>query len=297
VNTHTLTIQTMGHFEARWNNRRLDLRSRHAQSLMAYLALTAGAQHRREKLAGMLWPDVGDAAARQNLRCVLWRINRTLAESAEAHIFNAAQFIFADGRLEVGWLRESPFRVDVDILLRCQPGRAPVSELIQAARAYSGEFLPGFYDEWVSEYREQIAVSFHAVMDALTRRLMTEQRWQETITWANFWIARSRETEEAYRVLMQAQAVLRDLGGVAQTYARCKIALCETLGVEPSPATTELHRKMCAGNEPTQPDPMSEMRDLLRELRRRAASLDKPADAGPARRIMPLIESLCAMML
>jgi DNA-binding SARP family transcriptional activator len=209
----------MGQFEARWNNQRLDLRSRHAQSLMAYLALTAGAQHRREKLAGMFWPDVDDAAARQNLRCVLWRINRTLAEAAETRILSAAQFIFADGRLEVGWLREAPFQVDVDVLLRCQPGRATVSELMQAARACAGEFLPGFYDEWVSEYREQIAASFHQVMDALTRRLMADQRWQEAATWANFWISRAREAEEAYRVLMQAQAATRDLGGAAQTYA------------------------------------------------------------------------------
>lgn len=297
MNTQTLTIQTMGQFEARWNNQRLDLRSRHAQSLMAYLALTAGAQHRREKLAGMFWPDVDDAAARQNLRCVLWRINRTLAEAAETRIFSAAQFIFADGRLEVGWLREAPFQVDVDVLLRCQPGRATVSELMQAARACAGEFLPGFYDEWVSEYREQIAASFHQVMDALTRRLMADQRWQEAATWANFWISRAREAEEAYRVLMQAQAATRDLGGAAQTYARCKTALRETLGVEPSPATTELHHKMRAGGDPAPSDPMSEMRDLVRELRRRAAVLDKPADGGSTRRIMPLIESLCAMML
>lgn len=287
-----LTIQTMGQFEARWNNRRLDLRSRHAQSLMAYLAITAGAQHRREKLAGMLWPDVSDTTARQNLRCVLWRINRTLAEVAEPPVFNASQFILADGRLEVGWIKTAPFCVDVDVLLHCQPSHAPLSELMQAARACAGEFLPGFYDEWVTEYREQIGTAYSNVMDTLTRRLLAEQRWQEAATWANMWIARSRETEEAYQVLMRAQAAQRDTGGVALTFARCKTALRETLGVEPSPETVKLHDTLRAGNKPAEGDPLSEVRDLLRELRHRAAALER----APSR-ALPLIESLCAMML
>lgn len=291
MNGNILTIQTMGQFEACWNNRRLELRSRHAQSLMAYLALTAGTQHRREKLAGMFWPDVDDTAARQNLRCVLWRINRALADTAQANFFNAGQFVVADGRLEVSWSKQAPFEVDAATLLRCRPEAATLNELMQAARAYAGEFLPGFYDEWVSEVREQIAVAFERVMTALARRLTAEQRWAELATWANFWILRSRECEEAYRALMQAQAATHEQGAISQTYARCQTALQETLGVEPSPATTELFEQL-RGDTPAEADPLTEMRQLLHELRRRAATLDR----APSR-AMPLIESLCALML
>jgi DNA-binding SARP family transcriptional activator len=197
----------------------------------------------------------------------------------------------ADGRLEVGWVKESPFVVDAAVLLGSRPDRATLNELMQAARAYSGEFLPGFYDEWVSEAREQIAVGFEQIMNTLITRLSAEQRWPEMATWANFWISRSRECEEAYRALMQAQAATNDRSAISQTYARCQTALQETLGVEPAPATTELFRQL-RGDKLAEADTLTEMRQLLRELRRRAATLDR----APSR-AMPLIESLCALML
>ncbi len=51
---------------------------RAAQSLLAYLALTAGTAHRREQLAGLLWPDADEATAKGNLRHTLWRMRKAL---------------------------------------------------------------------------------------------------------------------------------------------------------------------------------------------------------------------------
>ena|SRR5215216_6197296 len=52
--------------------------ARPSQSLFAYLILSAGTSHRREKLAGLLWPHSLEETARDNLRHALWRVRKAL---------------------------------------------------------------------------------------------------------------------------------------------------------------------------------------------------------------------------
>ena len=55
VENMMLQIRLLGQFDIRLAGRRILVPSRAGQSLLAYLALTAGITHRREKLAGILW--------------------------------------------------------------------------------------------------------------------------------------------------------------------------------------------------------------------------------------------------
>jgi DNA-binding SARP family transcriptional activator len=73
-----LEIRLLGQFELRLDGAAILLASRPAQSLLAYLALSAGTAHRREKLAGLLWPDADDDNARNSLRHALWRTRKVL---------------------------------------------------------------------------------------------------------------------------------------------------------------------------------------------------------------------------
>src|ERR671924_559371 len=79
-----LQIRLLGQFDTRLDGRRVVIPTRAAQSLLAYLVLTAGTPHRREKLAGIFWPDTTDEAARKNLRQELWRIRKALSTGQPA---------------------------------------------------------------------------------------------------------------------------------------------------------------------------------------------------------------------
>src|SRR6185436_4727289 len=74
-----LQIRLLGQFDIRLDGKRVTIPTRIAQSLLAYLALTAGTPHRREKLAGILWPETSDEGARKNLRQELWRVRKAIA--------------------------------------------------------------------------------------------------------------------------------------------------------------------------------------------------------------------------
>jgi len=58
--------------------RRVKQEPRPVQSLLAYLVLNTGIAQRREKLAGLLWPDSTESNARSNLRHALWRLRKGL---------------------------------------------------------------------------------------------------------------------------------------------------------------------------------------------------------------------------
>ena len=55
-----LDIKMLGQFDVLQDGTRLNIPTRHAQALFAYLILNAGIVQRRERLAGLLWPDSSD---------------------------------------------------------------------------------------------------------------------------------------------------------------------------------------------------------------------------------------------
>ena len=73
-----LKIRLLGQFDVRAAGPRVEGPTRTGQSLLAYLILNAGTPQRRERLAGMFWPDTSDDQARHNLRTELWRVRKAL---------------------------------------------------------------------------------------------------------------------------------------------------------------------------------------------------------------------------
>jgi len=77
-----LTVPTLGPVAVRWNQRALAGTSlRNTESLLIYLALNPGKQH-RSHLAGLPWGDLSEGRARANLRHALWDLRCRLDPSA-----------------------------------------------------------------------------------------------------------------------------------------------------------------------------------------------------------------------
>src|SRR5215207_3530793 len=100
-----LEIRLIGTFEILCDGNSVIISSRAAQSLFAYLVLTAGTLHRREKLAGMLWPEESEQKARTYLRNELWRIRKALPPTSNF------QYLLTDN-LTVGFNQSSVYWID-----------------------------------------------------------------------------------------------------------------------------------------------------------------------------------------
>jgi DNA-binding SARP family transcriptional activator/energy-coupling factor transporter ATP-binding protein EcfA2 len=234
----SLEIFLLGQFKLTANNTPLELPSRPAQSLLAYLALNAGATLRREKLASLLWGEATESNARSYLRQALWRIRKYL-ESASLRWEDYLQI----SEISVTFNNQADYWLDVDQLLKPTQGQS-IEEIIDDIDLYRGELLPGFYDEWVTLERDRLQAAFHQKMDHLLERLIQVRRWDEVLKWGEQWIRYGFSTEPAYRALMQAYAGMGNRGMVGITYQRCREALSRDLGVEPSPETTRLYKQL-----------------------------------------------------
>ena len=235
-----LEIRLLGTFEIRDKHKSISISSRPAQSLFAYLLLNAGASHRREKLAGMLWPDSLEETARDNLRHALWRVRKALESDS------SARYLQSDDS-SIRFDTSSEYWLDAEELEKVS-ATASTEELLTVLSAYQGELLPGFYDEWVVLEREHLASTFEHHMARLMSLLQQEKRWLDILEWGERWIKLGQKPEPAYRALMSAHAAKGDMSKVAATYARCLKSLKE-IGVEPSEQTRALYNRLKTGKE------------------------------------------------
>ena len=177
-----LKISLLGQFTLQADGVSIELPSRPAQSLLAYLVLNAGKALRREKVAGLFWPDTTEAKARSQLRHAMWRIRKTLSDAG----LNSDE-LFPEDHLHVRCARSADVWVDVHELL--QPITATTStDSLAAQLALHGEFLPGFcgvWDEWTDEWREHIERVYMCKGLTLLDRLVKANRWQDALCWSS----------------------------------------------------------------------------------------------------------------
>src|SRR5262249_5692750 len=223
-----LQIRLLGQFDVRLDGKRILIPSRAGQSLLAYLALTAGTPHRREKLGGVLWPDFSDDTARKNLRHELWRIRKAIStqQSTVDHLL-AEEFTIAFNREAEYWLDAAQMeRPELDL-----------GSLISNLSLYQGELLPGFYEDWIVLERERIRGIFDTKMEHLLGQLIASERWLVAQEQAERWLALGNTPEPAYRALMLAHGARGDMAKVSSIYQRCIDELDEQFGLDPSAET------------------------------------------------------------
>jgi predicted ATPase/DNA-binding SARP family transcriptional activator/uncharacterized protein HemY len=237
-----LEIRLLGQFDLKRNSAPVEIPSRAAQSLLAYLILASGSSHRRERLAGMLWPDSTDANSRSYLRKALWQIRKSLPPIDVA----GSDYITADD-IAIAFNPNSEYWLDADLVRSEIRKSTPTDDLIEAVSVYQGELLPGFYDDWVALERDRIKASFDQKVNTLLSRLIVGEQWEQVINWSEQWIALGEAPEPAFRALMVAYANMGDMAKVAAAYARCVEALSDELGIEPSEQTSALFSNLRSG--------------------------------------------------
>ncbi|HET9588054.1 MAG TPA: tetratricopeptide repeat protein [Anaerolineales bacterium] len=235
-----LEVRLLGKFDVRQAGKPVAITSRPAQSLFAYLILSAGTFHRREKLAGLLWPDSFEETARNNLRHALWRVRKALKSASSVSYLQANDLAIAFNTSTDYWLDAAA--------LEKLGEQASADETIAVLSNYDGELLPGFYDEWIVLEREHLYSIFERHMARLLSLLQDEERWSDVLEWGERWIKLGQKPEPAYRALMCAHAARGDMSKVAATYDRCVKSLKE-FEIEPSEQTRALYEQLKSRKE------------------------------------------------
>ncbi|MCB0061127.1 MAG: AAA family ATPase, partial [Caldilineaceae bacterium] len=212
--------------------------------MLYYLAVT-GRPHTRPTLAGLLWGDQPEAAARTSLSKCLSNLHDLVGDAVLIE------------RQTIAFNRNQPYDLDSEGFLAgiAQPPTPETIRSWQAALAlYRGDFLEGFYvrdapdfEQWVltqrAYYREAVINGLHTLANfcnqqgnlsqaiSHNRRLLTLEPWRE----------------EAHRQLMTRLARSGQRAAALAQFETCRRVLAEELAVEPDAETVALVEAILSG--------------------------------------------------
>ena len=245
-----LQIRLLGQFDLQLDKKRITIPTRLGQSLLAYLVLTAGTQHRREKLAGTFWPDTTEDNARRNLRQELWRIRKALSMQQNEGV----DTLIAD-EFTISFNRNSEYWLDV---AQVEKPDSDLESLSRNLSFYQGELLPGFYEDWVLFERERIQSIFDTKMGQLLDQLIAAEHWSAVQEQAERWLMLGNTPEPAFRALMLAAGARGDITKASSVYQRCVTELKEQFGLEPSAETRALYEGLLKGAKVSSRPPVAQ---------------------------------------
>jgi len=227
-----------------------------ARALLAYLIIEAERPHRREKLAGLLWPERSDQTARANLRRVLANLRQVLGdrEADPPFLSITPQAIQLDATRDL-WS-------DVAAFFSLQPTHLPagapftqeaIDQMEQAVALYRGDLLEEFslsgsavFEEWVLLRREQ----YHRLASQVLRELVAhygragERELALQYAWRQ--VELDPWQEEAHLHVMRLLALNGQRCAALAQYEACRRLLREGLGVEPAAETQRLYEQIRA---------------------------------------------------
>lgn len=277
-------------------------RTNKVRALLAYLALEAGRTHERASLIGLLWPEMPQAKALNNLSRALNLLRRPLHDQAGAYL--------SINRQAIRFKPDSDFWLDVAEFEKNVGTNAGIPQLQKAVALYRGEFLSGFtlpdapaFEEWLLFRRERLYQQMLSALAQLTAHSLEVENYEQAQRQARRQLELDAWQETAHRQLMQALVLAGERNAALAQYKVCCQILAEALGMAPEPKTTLLYEQIKSGeiggakatavphhNLPLSPTPfigrqaeIAQLRQRLQEPSHRLVTITGEGGSGKTR--------------
>jgi predicted ATPase/DNA-binding SARP family transcriptional activator len=253
-----LSLSFLGPWEAlRPDSSEAELGYDKVRALLAFLAVESGRPHSRETLIGLLWPELPQQAARNNLRQALHTLREAIGDRAAAPPFLDIT------RTSIQFNRESDYALDVDTFASAVTSsdrhvhrsaatcHTCARQLVQAAALYRGPFLAEFFlsdsvafEEWVVLKREWLSQLMLRALDRLVAFYERRGHYEEALRHTQRLLELEPWREAAHRQVMRLQLLRGNRNAALVQYETCRSLLAEELGVNPEAATTLLYEQI-----------------------------------------------------
>jgi len=239
-------VQLCGRVVIELEGRRIEdeLPGRQGKVLFAYLAINRLRPVGRDELIDALWPDRAPAGADSSLSALLSKLRRVLGphridgrNSLQLQLPEQS-WIDLESALEAIHRAESA--------LRRQDWSGAWSAARVTLHIARRPFLPGEDAPWIENLRGELSDVYVRSLEATARaglaiggaELDTAERSARTL------VKEAPYRESGYRLLMEELARRDNVAEALNVYEGLRRRLREELGVSPSAATMELHRKL-----------------------------------------------------
>jgi predicted ATPase/DNA-binding SARP family transcriptional activator len=256
-------VRLLGPFRAAKDGEEVTgFRSDKVRALLAYLVVESGTPHRRERLAGLLWPDRPERSARADLRVALANLRQVLGDHEATPPF------LLISRQTLQFNQASDAWIDVKSLESLSQAGQPTGELMEeAVDLYRGEFMAGFslpgsppFEEWALLTREQLHRLVMETLQRLANSLEERGEYERSLVYAWRQVDLDPWREAAHRQVMRLLAHTGNRGAALAQYRWCREVLKEELGVEVSERTRQLYEELERGKGfPVAPAPVTRL--------------------------------------
>ena len=296
-----LSISLLGLFQVRRGGEPVvGFESDKVRALLAYLAVEAGQPHRRESLAGLLWPDFPERSARTNLRNALVNLRHVIGDRQVSPPFLDIT------RQTIQFNQTSDYALDIarwtELLAPDDAAQPRIARLEQAITLYQGPFLAGFsladcptFEEWVLLQREALALQMAETLHHLATHYEEQRDYPQALAYARHWLALDAWQEEAHQQVMRLLARCGRRSEALHQYKTCRRVLADELGLEPSQETARLFEQIQAeelsGTQPVALQPRHNLPVPLTSLIGREVDLTALSQllADPALRLVTIV--------
>ncbi len=265
--------------------------------LLAYLACQKGHEVPRDALIEMLWPDQDLDEGRASLSASLTSLRRQLEPAG----VQAGSVLQADRRTVR--LNPDAFLTDVEefetLLGQAEPGTQGArvdlkrqQDLLQKALAlYQGEFLSGYYADWVTPEQSRLTQRYLDALLALARTLAQQGALPRALETARQALSTDPYQENACRLIMRLLAHLGQIPAALETYQQFRSKLQQDLLAAPSRATRALAEQIQNHPETFQSVPQREtfaVEDALPKEELTESSIASPPQPTPPPAPLPV---------
>ncbi len=236
-----LQIVTLGRFEARQGQRRVEqraLRQRRAGELLALLALAPGRSLSTEEIIEALWPERELAAAQTAIHHATSALRRAL-EPELPDKFPSRYLATEEGRITLCL----PPGSEVDVETMESHYRQGEWEIV--LRIYGGDFLPEYsYADWSLAPREQFSILHRQALLAAAQARFDAGRFAEVLEPCRRILAAEPWQEAAVLLGMRACAALNDRAGARRLYLTLEETLRKDLNTLPQEELQAFYRSL-----------------------------------------------------
>jgi DNA-binding SARP family transcriptional activator len=217
----SFSLQLLGGFAFITNDDQTGL-PRPTQRMLALLSL-ARRPLPRSLVAGTLWPESSEAAARSNLRSAISQMDGFRDELVE--IRREALMVRATVAVDIDERRALAHRF-IDQWPQGEPSPSP--------HLFEDDLLPAWSDDWLKPERELYRQTRVHVLETLCLRLIGERRLPEAIEACLIGVSADPLRESAHRALINALLAEGNRGKALLHYQHLYDLLQRELGIEPS---------------------------------------------------------------
>ncbi len=232
----------------------VNLETRKAVALLAYLGFSSPSPSARENLATLFWPEYDQQHAFANLRRSLYSINRGLGPdlivaNRENVVINPSCLFWQD----VNEFRQLLANVKSHnheriVCIEC------VDRLEKAIALYRGSYLEGInlrdspeFDQWQYFQRESFLQDLASSLEQLTLAYSSLGEWEKGIQRARLWVSLDHLNENAQRTLINFFALAGQHSAALRQFEEYSRALNDELGQSLDDQMKEFYQEIRTG--------------------------------------------------